>query len=99
MNDLQIAVATTLGALLVVVAAWLLVMRRDAGQNRAKLLGFEFELSTPALVVLLIGAGLLIGPPSRHTALEGGQRCSPARHPRAIRARQEAVRSFGSRRP
>jgi hypothetical protein len=63
-NDLQIAVATTLGALLVLVAAWLLVMRRDRedSQNRAKFLGIEFELSTPALVVLLIGAGLLVGP-------------------------------------
>jgi hypothetical protein len=61
-NDLQVAVATVLGALLVVVGAWLLVMRRDASQNRAKFLGLEFELSTPALAVLLIGAGLLIGP-------------------------------------
>lgn len=62
MNDLQVAVATTLGALLVLVAAWLLIVRRDAGQNRGKFLGIELELSTPALVVLLVGAGLLIGP-------------------------------------
>jgi hypothetical protein len=61
-NDLQVAVATTLGALLILVAAWLLIARRDASQNRAKFLGLEFELSTPALVVLLIGAGLLVGP-------------------------------------
>ena len=62
MNELQVAVATVLGALLILVAAWLLVMRRDAGQNRAKFLGLEFELSTPAIAVLLIGAGLLVGP-------------------------------------
>jgi hypothetical protein len=61
-NDLQIAVVTTLGTLLILVGAWLLLARRDASQNRAKFLGLEFELSTPALAVLLIGAGLLVSP-------------------------------------
>ena len=34
MNDLQIAVATTLDALLILVGAWLLLARREASQNR-----------------------------------------------------------------
>jgi hypothetical protein len=62
MNDFQTAVATILGALLILVAAWLVLMRRDPERNRAKFAGLEFELSTPALIVLAAGCGLLVGP-------------------------------------
>jgi hypothetical protein len=62
MNDLQIAIVTILGAGLVVFAAWLMAFRRESGHSRAKLFGIELELSTPGLVVLAAGCGLLVLP-------------------------------------
>ena len=62
MNDLQILITTILGALLVLVAVWQILMRRDPDRNTAKFLGIEFDLSTPGLVVLAAGCALLILP-------------------------------------
>src|SRR5262245_38895107 len=62
MNDLQILVVTILGALLVLVAVWLIAVRRDPARNSAKFFGIELDLSTPGIVVLLAGCGLLALP-------------------------------------
>lgn len=62
MNDLQILVTTILGALLVLVAIWLIAVRRDPARNTAKFLGIELDLSTPGLAVLVAGCGLLVLP-------------------------------------
>jgi hypothetical protein len=62
MNELQIVIVTVLGAALALLGAWLMLFRRDLGANRGKIFGIEFEVSTPALVVLLAGCGLLIFP-------------------------------------
>jgi hypothetical protein len=62
MNDLQILVATILGALLVLVAVWLIAVRRDPARNAAKFFGIELDLSTPGLAVLVAGCGLLVAP-------------------------------------
>ncbi len=62
MNDLQILLTTILGALLVLVAVWQILVRRDPDQNTAKFLGIEFDLSTPGLVVLAAGCALLVLP-------------------------------------
>jgi len=62
MNDLQILVTTILGALLVLVAVWLIAVRRDPARNAAKFFGIELDLSTPGLAVLVAGCGLLVLP-------------------------------------
>ena len=62
MNDLQILLTTILGALLVLVAVWQIVVRRNPDRNTAKFLGIEFDLSTPGLVVLAAGCTLLVLP-------------------------------------
>jgi hypothetical protein len=60
MNDLQILLATILGALLVLLAAWMIAVRRDPARNTAKFFGIELDLSTPGLGVLVVGCGLLL---------------------------------------
>jgi hypothetical protein len=62
MNDLQILVTMILGALLVLVAVWLITMRRDPAHNKVRLFNIELDLSTPGLVVLVAGCGLLLLP-------------------------------------
>ena len=62
MNDLQILLTTILGSLLVIVAVWQIAVRRDSGRSTAKFLGIELDLSTPGLVVLVVGCGLLVLP-------------------------------------
>jgi hypothetical protein len=62
MNDLQTLVATILGALLVLVAVWLIAVRRDPARNSAKFLGIELDLSTPGLAVLVAGCALVVAP-------------------------------------
>ena len=62
MNDLQILITTILGTLLVLVAIWLIAVRRDPARNAAKFLGIELDLSTPGLAVLVAGCGLLVLP-------------------------------------
>ena len=61
-NDLQILIATVLGALLVLVAVWLIAVRHDPARNTAKFFGIELDLSTPGLAVLVAGCGLLVAP-------------------------------------
>lgn len=62
MNDLQILIVTLLGAALIAIAVWLIVVRRDSSRNVVRFLGMEFDLSTPGVVVLLAGCGLLVLP-------------------------------------
>jgi hypothetical protein len=62
MNDLQILLISILGTLLVLLAVWLIAVRRDPARNAAKFFGIELDLSTPGLVVLVAGCGLLALP-------------------------------------
>jgi hypothetical protein len=50
------------GAVIALAGLWLLFTRNDAGANRLKILGQEFEISTPALVVFLVGSAIFILP-------------------------------------
>lgn len=62
MSDLQATIIMAFGGLLALVGVSLVVLGRTAGANRIRTFGFEFELSTPALVVFLAGCGLIIAP-------------------------------------
>lgn len=62
MNDLQTLIFTVLGVLLIGLAIWLIVVRRDSGRNAGEFLGMKFDLSTPGLAVLIVGCGLLVVP-------------------------------------
>lgn len=48
------------GMLLALAGLFLFVFRQDQGSNRVKLLGFEFELSKPALVIFIGGCAVVI---------------------------------------
>ena|SRR5215468_6172133 len=58
----QIALLMAFGALVAVVALALLYFRKEQAENRIKLFGQEFQISTPALVVFLVGCAILILP-------------------------------------
>ena len=58
----QHAIVMVFGALLAIAGIVLLVIRNDQAQNKIKLLGQEFQISTPALVVFLAGCGVFILP-------------------------------------
>jgi hypothetical protein len=60
------------GAFLAVAGLFLLVLRKEQGQNRIRLFGQQFQVSTPALVVFLAGCAIFILPfaiPSRNEPL------------------------------
>lgn len=62
MTNLQAGIVMGFGALIAVAGLWLLYTRNDAGANRFKILGQEFEISTPALVVFLVGSAIFVLP-------------------------------------
>lgn len=50
------------GALVAVVGLALLYFRKEQAENKIKFLGQEFEISTPALVVFLVGCAIFVLP-------------------------------------
>jgi hypothetical protein len=62
MTDIQKIVVMAFGALIALAGLWLLFTRQEAGANRLKILGQEFEISTPALVVFLVGSAIFVLP-------------------------------------
>jgi hypothetical protein len=62
MTDMQQFIVMSFGAVVALAGLWLLFLRKEGATNRIKLLGQEFELSTPALIVFLVGSGIFILP-------------------------------------
>jgi len=58
------ALVMTFGALVAAAGLVLLFIRQEQGQNKIRILGQEFQISTPALVVFLAGCALVIMPPA-----------------------------------
>ncbi len=58
----QFALIMLFGALVASAGVVLLFVPREQGDNRIRLFGQEFQLSTPALVVFLAGCGLFVAP-------------------------------------
>src|SRR5215472_3076218 len=56
------AVVMTFGVLVAGCGLVLLFLRKEQGENKIKLFGQEFQISTPALVVFLVGCGVFIIP-------------------------------------
>jgi hypothetical protein len=62
MDITQVAVVMLFGALMAVAGLALLYARREQAENRIRLFGQEFQISTPALVVFLAGCAIFILP-------------------------------------
>lgn len=62
MTGIQQIIVMSFGAVVAFAGLWLLFLGREGATNRIKLLGQEFELSTPALIVFLVGSGIFILP-------------------------------------
>jgi hypothetical protein len=62
MTNIQVVVVMAFGALIAVAGLWLLFTKNESGANRVKILGQEFEISTPALVVFLVGSAIFVLP-------------------------------------
>lgn len=62
MTGVQQFVVMSFGAVVALAGLWLLFVRKEGATNRIKVLGQEFELSTPALIVFLVGSGIFIMP-------------------------------------
>lgn len=58
----QFAIVMTFGALVAVAGLALLYVRKEQGENKIKLFGQEFQISTPALVVFLAGCAIFVLP-------------------------------------
>jgi hypothetical protein len=58
----QYAMVMVFGALVAGAGLVLLVVRNEHAENKIKLFGQEFQISTPALVVFLVGCGIFITP-------------------------------------
>jgi len=58
----QLALLMTFGALVAVVGLALLYFRKEQAENKIKFLGQEFQISTPALVVFLVGCAIFVLP-------------------------------------
>lgn len=58
----QYAMVMVFGALVAGAGLVLLVLRKEHAENRIKLFGQEFQMSTPALVVFLVGCAVFIIP-------------------------------------
>ena len=56
------AMVMLFGALIAAVGVLLLFLRQEAGRNTIKIVGQEFEISTPALVVFLCGCVIFVLP-------------------------------------
>ncbi len=91
MTITQYAIIMVFGALVAGAGLLLLVLRKEQAENKIKLFGQEFQISTPALVVFLVGCGVFIIPvliPARdqsaitialpwQNASSGGARATP----------------------
>jgi hypothetical protein len=62
MTITQNAIVMVFGAILASAGVALLSLRKESGENRIKLFGQEFQVSTPALVVFLAGCALFAMP-------------------------------------
>jgi hypothetical protein len=62
MTASQATAVMIFGGVLAVVGVLLLIFKRTDGANRVSALGIDFELSTPALVVLLVGCAMMVAP-------------------------------------
>jgi hypothetical protein len=62
MTDLREILVMSFGAVVSLAGLWLLFLRKEGAVNRIKVLGQEFELSTPALIVFIVGAGIFVLP-------------------------------------
>jgi hypothetical protein len=62
MDITQVAVVMLFGALVAAAGLALLFFRREQGENIIRLFGQEFRISTPALVVFLVGCFIFILP-------------------------------------
>jgi len=58
----QLALLMMFGALVAVAGLALLYFRKEQAENRIKLFGQEFQISTPALVVFLAGCAIFVLP-------------------------------------
>lgn len=58
----QVALLMAFGALVAVVGLALLYFRKEQAENKIKFLGQEFQISTPALVVFLVGCAIFVLP-------------------------------------
>jgi hypothetical protein len=58
----QVAIVMAFGALVAVAGLALLYFRKEQAENRIRLFGQEFQISTPALVVFMVGCGVFILP-------------------------------------
>jgi hypothetical protein len=58
----QNAVTMLFGLLVAAAGLFLLFSRHEQAENKIKFLGQEFQISTPALVVFLVGSGIFILP-------------------------------------
>jgi hypothetical protein len=63
MDVTQVALVMSFGALVAAAGLALLFFRREQAENRIKIFGQEFQISTPALVVFLVGCSIFILPP------------------------------------
>src|SRR6266581_164162 len=63
----QNAIVMVFGALVASAGLILLSLQKDRGENKIKLFGQEFQLSTPALVVFLAGCSVFVMPLAIHT--------------------------------
>src|SRR5262249_38274952 len=62
MNVYLYAVVMIFGVLVAGTGLILLFLRKEQGENKIKLFGQEFQISTPALVVFLVGCAIFIIP-------------------------------------
>ena len=63
MTEAQQIVTMTFGAAVAVAGIALMLFGRSVtSRNHVKVLGLEFEISTPALAVFLVGSGLFVLP-------------------------------------
>ena len=58
----QLALLMAFGALVALVGLALLYFRKEQAENKIKFLGQEFQISTPALVVFLVGCAIFVLP-------------------------------------
>jgi hypothetical protein len=62
MDITQVAIVMSFGALAAAAGLALLIFRREQAENKIKLFGQEFQISTPALVVFLVGCFVFMFP-------------------------------------
>jgi hypothetical protein len=62
MTSVQVFFLMLFGALIAAVGIALFYMGKGSGQNRLILFGQTFEVSTPALVIVILGCGMFVMP-------------------------------------